>query len=90
MVDYLSPVYWLFLTLSGVALLVLRRRYPDAERPFRVPLYPVVPLAFIASSVYVFYSSVAYVRLGAVVGVGVLLAGAALLVVLRSLARPRG
>jgi len=89
MVDYLSPVYWLFLTMSGVALLVLRRRYPDAERPFRVPLYPYVPLAFIASSVYVFWSSVAYVRTGAVVGVAVLAAGAVLLVVLRALGRRR-
>ena len=89
MVDYLSPVYWLFLTMSGVALFVLRRRYPDAERPFRVPLYPYVPLAFIASSIYVFWSSVAYVRTGAVVGVAVLAAGAVLLVVLRALARRR-
>jgi basic amino acid/polyamine antiporter, APA family len=89
MVDYLSPVYWLFLTLSGIALLVLRRRYPDAERPFRVPLYPYLPLAFIASSGYVFWSSVAYVRTGAVVGVAVLAAGAVLLVLLRALARGR-
>jgi len=89
MVDYLSPVYWLFLTLSGVALLVLRRRYPEVERPFRVPLYPYVPLVFIASSVYVFWSSVAYVRTGAVVGVAVLAAGVVLLAVLRALARRR-
>jgi APA family basic amino acid/polyamine antiporter len=89
MVDYLSPVYWLFLTLSGIALLVLRRRYPDAERPFRVPLYPFVPLVFIASSLYVFWSSVAYVRTGAVVGVAVLAAGVVLLAALRALARRR-
>ena len=37
MVDYLSPVYWLFLTLSGLRVFVLRRRYPHAPRPFRVP-----------------------------------------------------
>ena len=59
MVDYLSPVYWLFLTLSGIALFVLRRRYPEAPRPFRVPWYPLVPLVFIASSAYVLYSSLA-------------------------------
>jgi amino acid transporter len=79
----------LFLTMSGGALLVLRRRYPDAERPFRVPLYPYVPLVFIASSVYVFWSSVAYVRTGAVFGVAVLAAGAVLLAVLRALSRRR-
>ncbi len=89
MVDYLSPVYWLFLTMSGVALFVLRRRYPDAQRPFRVPLYPYVPLAFIASSVYVLWSSVAYVRTGAVVGVAVLAAGAVLLAALRALPKRR-
>jgi amino acid transporter len=83
MVDYLSPVYWLFLTLSGIALLVLRRRNPDVPRPFRVPWYPWVPLAFIASSAYVLYSSLAYVRVGAVAGVGVLAAGIGLLAALR-------
>jgi len=83
MVDYLSPVYWLFLTLSGIALLVLRRRHPEVPRPFRVPGYPWVPLAFIASSAYVLYSSLAYVRVGVVAGVAVLAAGVALLAVLR-------
>jgi APA family basic amino acid/polyamine antiporter len=83
MVDYLSPVYWFFLTLSGVALFVLRRRFPAADRPFRVPGYPLVPLAFIGSSVYVLYSSLVYVRIGAVVGVAVLLAGVVLLLGLR-------
>ncbi len=83
MVDYLSPVYWLFLTSSGSALLVLRRRYPHAERPFRVPLYPVLPIVFVTSSAYVLYSSLAYVRAGAVAGVAVLLAGVLLLIVLR-------
>ncbi|HEX5049682.1 MAG TPA: amino acid permease [Gammaproteobacteria bacterium] len=87
MVDYLSPVYWLFLTLSGAALIVLRLREPGARRPFRVPGYPVVPLVFIASSVYVFWSSVAYVKVGAVVGVAVLTAGGLLLAALRRSAR---
>ena len=83
MVDYLSPVSWLFMTLSGGALLVLRRRHADAPRPFRVPWYPFVPLAFMASSVYVLCSSLAYVRVGAIAGVGVLAIGVALLAVLR-------
>jgi APA family basic amino acid/polyamine antiporter len=90
MVDYLSPVYWLFLTLSGIALLVLRRRHPEAARPFRVPWYPLVPLEFIASSIYVLYSSLAYVRVGAVAGVGVLAIGLALLAGLRVTAKLDG
>jgi amino acid transporter len=89
MVDYLSPVYWLFMTLSGIAVLVLRRRHAGAPRPFRVPWYPFVPLVFIASSLYVLYSSLAYVRVGAITGVGVLAFGFTLLAALRVAARAR-
>ncbi len=79
MVDYLSPVYWAFLTLSGAAVIVLRRREPHAPRPFRVPLYPVLPLLFCACSAYLLWSSVVYVKAGAVLGVAVLAIGALLL-----------
>ena len=75
MVDYLSPVYWFFLILSGGAFFILRRRHPHVRRPFRAPLYPLLPLAFVASSTYVFYNSVAYVKVGAVVGIVVMLVG---------------
>ena len=40
----------------AISLMVLRRRYPDLERPFKVPLYPVVPLLTIAVCVYVLVS----------------------------------
>jgi amino acid transporter len=75
MVEYTAPVFWLFLLLTGVALLVLRRRDPARPRPFRVPLYPLTPLAFCATSGYLVYSSLAYTGLGALVGVGVLAVG---------------
>ncbi|MEN9317292.1 MAG: hypothetical protein RIS35_3685 [Pseudomonadota bacterium] len=79
MVDYTAPVFWFFFLLVGIALFVLRRRAPEAERPFRVPLYPVLPLVFCASSAWLLWSSLAYTRLGALVGVGVLAAGLPLL-----------
>ena len=79
MVDFTAPVFWLFFLLTGGALMVLRRRRPAAERPFRVPLYPFTPLVFCAACAYMLYSSLAYVRLGALLGVAVLLLGVPLL-----------
>jgi len=38
----------LFWGLSGIALMVLRRKMADAPRPYRAPLYPLVPAAFVA------------------------------------------
>ncbi len=87
LVEYTSPVYWLFLTLSGAALIVLRVRHPGTPRPFRVPGYPVLPLLFCAASAFVLWSSVAFVRLGALVGLAVLAAGVLLLVPLNRAGR---
>ena len=83
MLEYTAPVFWFFFLLVGISLFVLRRKEPDAERPFRVPLYPVTPLIFCLMSAYLLYSSVVYTGLGALVGIAVLLAGAILLLVVR-------
>ena len=42
--------YYIFYSCSVVALMVLRRRWPDTERPFAVPGYPWIPLAFLFAS----------------------------------------
>jgi basic amino acid/polyamine antiporter, APA family len=83
-VEYTAPVFWLFFLLVGVSLFVLRRRDPDVPRAFRVPLYPLLPLLFCATSAYLLYSSLAYTGIGALVGVAVLALGGVLLLCLRS------
>ncbi|MBF2029119.1 MAG: amino acid permease [Oscillatoriales cyanobacterium C42_A2020_001] len=80
MVDYTAPVFWFFFLLSGVSLLVLRRREPDRVRPFQVPLYPYIPLLFCAVCGYLFYSSLAYTGLGAIAGIAMVGLGVPLLV----------
>jgi len=47
---YFVVVEWLALIFGVGAVFVLRRRMPDAPRPFRVPLYPVVPLIFVVGT----------------------------------------
>jgi APA family basic amino acid/polyamine antiporter len=55
-----APVFWLFLMGTGASVIVLRWRDPTRERPFRVPLYPLPPLIFCATSGYMFWSSLTY------------------------------
>ncbi|HEX4884557.1 MAG TPA: amino acid permease [Casimicrobiaceae bacterium] len=60
MVEFTAPVFWGFLFLVGLALFILRGKDAGAERPFRVPLYPLTPLVFCAACAWLCYSSVTY------------------------------
>lgn len=61
MVEYTAPVFWFFFFMVGLSLIVLRIREPDVARPFRTPLYPLLPLAFCISCLYMLQASVVYV-----------------------------
>ncbi len=61
MVAYTAPVFWTFFLLTGVTLFVFRQRGGEAPA-FRTPLYPLVPLAFLAMCAYMLWSSVDYIR----------------------------
>lgn len=60
MVIFTTPAFWFFLVLVGLAVGELRWREPARERPFRVPLYPLTPVLFCLSSLFMLYSSVDY------------------------------
>jgi amino acid transporter len=62
MVEFTAPVFWFFFLLTGIAVFVLRFKYPHVARPFKVPLYPILPLAFIATCGYLLYSSITYAQ----------------------------
>lgn len=50
---YAGVALALFSALAVTALLVLRLREPELPRPYRVPLYPWIPLTFIAASLLI-------------------------------------
>lgn len=90
MVEFTAPVFWLFFLLAGLSLFVLRLREPERPRPFKVPLFPVLPLLFCASCAWMLWSSLSYVfsqTLGGLnaawIGVAVLALGVLLLPLLR-------
>ncbi|MFN7645160.1 MAG: APC family permease [Burkholderiales bacterium] len=92
MVEYTAPVFWLFFLLAGLSLFVLRVREPDTPRPFRVPLYPVLPLVFCGACAYMLQSSLGYVGGNTFLGVNAAWVGVAVLAagVLLMLAVSRG
>jgi amino acid transporter len=75
LIDYLSPVFWLFFLLTGVSLFVLRRHAAAANGAFRVPFYPLTALLFCLASAYLLYASLRYTGTGAAAGLVVLLSG---------------
>jgi APA family basic amino acid/polyamine antiporter len=47
LLEYIIPADLVFYALMVGAVFVLRRKQPDAERPYRTPGYPLVPLVYI-------------------------------------------
>ena len=75
MVNFTAPIFWFFFLSTGISLLVLRVKEKNVTRPFKVPLYPVLPILFIVSCLYMLHASLAVTGLGAFLGAGLLLVG---------------
>ncbi|MEP0916005.1 amino acid permease [Leptolyngbya sp. DQ-M1] len=75
MVDYTAPVFWFFFLLVGFSLIILRFKEPGRSSAFRVPFYPLTPILFCSICVYLLYSSLEYVKVGAIAGVIVVALG---------------
>ena len=90
MVNYTAPVFWFFFLLVGISLFILRVKEPSIKRPFKVPFYPITPIIFCLTCSYLLYSSVMYTGWGALVGIGVLLAGVLLLLTVPVLEKNKG
>ena len=55
-----APVFWAFFLLTGLSLFWLRVKDRGVERPFTVPLYPVLPAVFCGTCAWMLYSAVSY------------------------------
>lgn len=84
MVAYTAPVFWLFMLMTALAVIQLRRRDGASARSFRVPFYPLPPFLLAATCLALFLASVRYAGAGAWLGLLVLLAGLPLLRLRRS------
>jgi len=62
MVAYTSPVFWVFFLLTAATLFVFRARGGGEAPAFKTPLYPLVPIVFIAACGYMLWSSIDYIN----------------------------
>lgn len=59
---FTSPVFWFFAILVSLSVFVLRVREPDVSRPHRIVLFPLTPIVFLLSCLFMFYSAVNYAK----------------------------
>lgn len=76
MVDYMTPVYWLFIALGMAAAMRLRRQ---TRGGFRTPLYPLFPASFAVLALAMLWSSLTELGPAALAGAGVMAIGALVL-----------
>jgi APA family basic amino acid/polyamine antiporter len=80
---------WLFYALNAGSVLMLRRREPDRERPFRVPGFPVVPVVFVGLAILLIVNTIGTSPRPSALGLGMTALGALVyLAFLRGRARP--
>jgi APA family basic amino acid/polyamine antiporter len=75
LITYVVFVAWLFYGWGGAAVYVLRRRQPDAPRPFRVPGYPVTPFLFVLAAAALVVNTIAVEPRHAAFGLAVTASG---------------
>lgn len=77
--DVLTDVYvfvlWIFYGLTIAAVFVLRWKYPDAPRPFRVWGYPAVPVLFLIATVFLLVNTLLATPGRALAGLGLIALG---------------
>lgn len=76
---YTAPVVWLFFLATSLSVFVLRHKYPDTLRPYKITGYPITPIIFCTCSVFMLYNCMSYAFIktpfGMLISVSVLLIG---------------
>ncbi len=73
--SYVIFGFWIFMGLTVAGLIVLRRTRPDLPRPYRTWGYPVTPLLFILSSVFLTVNSLIQTFWNSFIGLALIMLG---------------
>jgi len=66
---------WIFFGLTVAAVIVLRKKRPDLERPYKTWGYPVTPIIFVLAAVFVAVAALLSAFWNALAGLGIICLG---------------
>lgn len=68
-------VLWIFFTSGVLGVFILRKKLPSEKRPYKVPLYPIVPILGLTGGTYLMYSTIRSSFKGSMLGIGLTIIG---------------
>lgn len=75
LLTYVVFVGWIFYALGAAAVIAIRIKRPTAERPFRVPLYPLTPALFVLAAAAIVINTIVEQPGQSAIGIGMVLLG---------------
>ncbi len=73
--DLLLFVLWIFFTMGVFGVFLLRKKHPEKQGPYKVPLYPLTPIVGILGALYILLSTIFSSPAKSLVGIGITLLG---------------
>lgn len=68
-------VMWIFFLMTVAGIFILRKKHKHLDRPYTVPLYPLIPIVGIAGGIYIIISTIITSTSYALYGIGITLLG---------------
>ncbi|MDP6339025.1 MAG: amino acid permease [Candidatus Marinimicrobia bacterium] len=75
LITYIIFASWIFYGMSAGAVIVLRKKRPDLNRPYKTPFYPWIPAIFILFSIFLTINTILEAPRDAAIGTVLILAG---------------
>ena len=66
---------WIFYTMLFIGVMKLRKTRPDMDRPYKVPLYPIIPIIAVIGGAFIVISTLMSQTQNAVLGIFITLLG---------------
>ncbi len=73
--DILVFVIWIFFTMGVFGVFVMRKKHPELQGEYKVPLYPIVPIVGVVGSGYILISTVMSAPVNSIIGIAITAVG---------------